>query len=34
VSKKAFKQAVGDLYRRHIITISDDGIRIKNNDEQ
>ena len=28
VSKKAYKQAVGDLYRRHIITIGDDGIRL------
>ena len=28
VSKKAFKQAVGDLYRRRLITIGDDGIRL------
>ena len=28
VSKKAFKQAVGDLYRRHLITISPDGISL------
>jgi len=26
VSKKAYKRAVGDLYKRRIITISDDGI--------
>jgi len=28
VSKKAYKQAVGDLYRRRLITIADDGIRL------
>ena len=28
VSKKAFKKAVGDLYRRRLITISDDGISL------
>ena len=28
VSKKAYKRAVGDLYRRRLITISDDGIRL------
>jgi len=28
VSKKVFKQAVGDLYKRQIITISDDGIHL------
>ena len=28
VSKKAFKKAIGDLYRRRLITISDDGIRL------
>ena len=28
VSKKIFKQAVGDLYKRQIITISDDGIHL------
>ncbi len=28
VSKKSFKKAVGDLYRRRLITISDDGIRL------
>ena len=26
VSKKVFKRAVGDLYRRRLITLSDDGI--------
>ena len=29
VSKKAYKRAVGDLYKRHLITIGDDGIRLK-----
>ena len=28
VSKKVYKKAVGDLYKRHLITISDDGIRL------
>ena len=28
VSKKAFKQAVGDLYRRHLITIGDNGLHL------
>ena len=28
VSKKAYKRAVGDLYRRHLIVIADDGIRL------
>ena len=28
VSKKAFKRAVGDLYKRHLITISPDGIHL------
>ena len=28
VSKKAYKQAVGDLYRRRIITIAPDGIHL------
>ena len=28
VSKKAYKRAIGDLYRRHLITISDDGIAL------
>ncbi|MBO7139740.1 MAG: GntR family transcriptional regulator [Prevotella sp.] len=26
VSKKAYKRAIGDLYRRHLIVITDDGI--------
>lgn len=28
VSKKTYKKAVGDLYKRKLITISDDGIRL------
>ena len=28
VSKKVYKKAVGDLYKRRLITISDDGIRL------
>ena len=28
VSKKAYKRAVGDLYRRHLIVITDDGIAL------
>lgn len=28
VSKKTFKKAVGDLYKRHLITIEDDGLRL------
>ena len=28
VSKKTFKKAVGDLYRRKLITIADDGITL------
>ena len=28
VSKKVFKKAVGDLYKRHLITISDNGIAL------
>jgi len=28
ISKKAFKKAIGDLYRRRLITIDDDGIRL------
>lgn len=28
VSKKAYKRAIGDLYRRRLITIGDDGIRL------
>ena len=30
VSKKAYKKAIGDLYRRRLITIEDDGIRLAN----
>jgi hypothetical protein len=26
--KKVFKKAVGDLYKRRIITITDDGIKL------
>ena len=29
VSKKTYKQAVGDLYRRHLITLADDGIHLR-----
>ncbi|MCQ2094060.1 MAG: S1-like domain-containing RNA-binding protein [Bacteroidaceae bacterium] len=28
VSKKTFKKAVGDLYKKHLITIHDDGLRL------
>jgi len=28
VSKKAYKRAIGDLYKRQLITINDDGIRL------
>ena len=28
ISKKAYKQAIGDLYRRRLITIADDGIHL------
>ena len=28
VSKKVYKKAIGDLYRRRLITISDDGIKL------
>ncbi|MBR1687263.1 MAG: GntR family transcriptional regulator [Prevotella sp.] len=28
VSKKTYKKAIGDLYRRHLIVIGDDGIRL------
>jgi hypothetical protein len=28
VSKKTFKRAIGDLYRRRLITITDDGIQL------
>ena len=29
VSKKVFKKAVGDLYKRHLITIEPEGVRLK-----
>ena len=32
VSKKVFKKAVGDLYRRRLITLSPDGMRLVGND--
>lgn len=28
VSKKVFKKAIGDLYKRHLITITDQGLRL------
>jgi predicted RNA-binding protein (virulence factor B family) len=28
VSKKTFKRAIGDLYRRHVIVITEEGIRL------
>lgn len=28
VSKKVYKRAIGDLYKRHLITISDEGIKL------
>ena len=28
VSKKTFKRAIGDLYRRRLIVITDEGIRL------
>lgn len=31
VSKKVFKKAVGDLYKRHLITIEDDGLHLNAN---
>ena len=31
VSKKVFKKAIGDLYRRHLIVITEDGIRLVDN---
>lgn len=31
VSKKVFKKAIGDLYRRHLIIITEDGIRLVDN---
>lgn len=30
VSKKTFKKAVGDLYKKHIISIENDGLRLTN----
>ncbi len=33
VSKKVYKKAVGDLYRRRLITISDDGIDLTSGNE-
>jgi len=33
VSKKVYKKAVGDLYRRRLITISDDGIDLTSENE-
>ncbi|MCI6370314.1 MAG: hypothetical protein MR819_04835, partial [Prevotella sp.] len=29
VSKKVFKRAVGDLYKRRLITLAPDGIELK-----
>ena len=31
VSKKTFKRAIGDLYRRRLIVITDEGIRLSDN---
>jgi hypothetical protein len=28
ISKKVYKKAVGDLYRRRLITLDDDGITL------
>lgn len=30
VSKKTFKKAVGDLYKKHLIVLEEDGIKIRN----
>ena len=30
VSKKTFKKAVGDLYKKHLVVLEEDGIRIRN----
>jgi predicted RNA-binding protein (virulence factor B family) len=30
ISKKSFKQAIGALYKKRLITISPDGIRLNN----
>lgn len=32
VSKKVFKKAIGDLYRRRLITIETDGLRLTGED--
>ena len=32
VSKKAYKKAIGDLYRRRLITITDDGIQLSSSE--
>ena len=29
VSKKVFKKAIGDLYKKRLITLEEDGIRLK-----
>ena len=29
VSKKTFKKAVGDLYKKHLVVLEEDGIRIR-----
>ena len=34
VSKKTFKRAIGDLYRRRLITITDDGIQLVSTQEE
>lgn len=34
VSKKVYKKAVGDLYKRRLITLSDDGIRLINSKQK
>jgi predicted RNA-binding protein (virulence factor B family) len=33
ISKKAYKQAVGDLYKRRLITVTDEGIRSCENED-
>lgn len=30
VSKKTFKKAVGDLYKKHLVVLEEDGIKIRN----
>ena len=32
VSKKVFKRAVGDLYKRHLIAITDEGLTLVGED--